>query len=119
MNRIELNLQAGRKYLTVRVDNGEAGPVITPRDNCWMGSNSQVQKFVPFECDYYWIGRDGWCVPCDASRGLPELQITGEYREPTIAERLEKWRAKDRAERTQGEFAEIVEAVRKLEGGSK
>jgi hypothetical protein len=122
MNRSDLNLQAGRKYLTQRLDNGEAGPTINLRDCVF--TVPPVRAMLPFcaqvngdESSVHYVTRDGAIFRTD--HDSPCLQITGEYREPTIAERLEKWRAKDRAERTQGEFAEIVAAVRKLEGGSK
>lgn len=113
MNQNELNLRAGGKYLTVKLD-GTAGPVVALRASGYTGP---TRRLVPFECDYYWVGPTGWCVPGDVRPDLPELQITGEYREPTIAERLEAWRNKSREERTPGEFAGIVADVRKLEGG--
>lgn len=118
LNRIDLNLQAGRKYLTVRCDNWEAGPTVELVNGAF--TLEPVSAMFPFQADFdgddckpHYVTRDGAIFHHRKSE--PDYQITAEYR--AIAERMEKWRAKDRAERTQGEFQEIVEAVRKLEAG--
>lgn len=121
MNRIELNLRAGAKYLTVRVDNGEAGPVLTLHKYTLTGGAS---KLIPFLAgkkgsgwDYY-VAYTGRCESTLNDDPIPSLQITGEYREPTIAERWQKWREDycPAGELAVAEFEKLVEAVRKLEG---
>lgn len=115
MNRNELNLRAGCKYLTVKLD-GTAGPVFTLEPVGWSNSNKILNAVIPFNAQ----GSSQNLVVTPHGEvyehGSGELlfQITGEYREPTIAERLEEWfRDHDTRER----FERIVADVRKLEGG--
>lgn len=119
-------LKAGCKYLTTKPD-GTAGPVVRITNNAddyLPQTNPELLGLIPFVADdlsnanqSYWVGRDGNLVRFFGKS--ESLQITGEYREPTIAERLEEIaKHGDVSSGVAALLTVIVADVRKLEAKS-